>query len=195
MSDRDDQDATSARDRIARSERSVLLVIDLQDSYTGKLHEEARVVTATGRLIQAASILGVPTIVTEQYPERLGSTRQEIATLLGTDATLFSKRTFSCLGAEGLSDHLGALKRDQVVVAGIETHVCVNQTVHDLLDLGYRAHIVRDALTSRFALEDEVGFAKMVGSGAIPTSVESLVFEWLEDSRAEAFKSIHKLVV
>jgi len=195
MSDRDDQDATSARDRIARSERSVLLVIDLQDSYTGKLHEEARVVTATGRLIQAASILGVPTIVTEQYPERLGSTRQEIATLLGTDATLFSKRTFSCLGAEGLSDHLGALKRDQVVVAGIETHVCVNQTVHDLLDLGYRAHIVRDALTSRFALEDEVGFAKMVGSGAIPTSVESLVFEWLEDSRADAFKAIHKLVV
>ena len=195
MSEQTEAPPATPGDRLARSARSILLVIDLQDSYAGKLHEEARVVAATGRLIQAAEFLGVPTIVTEQYPERLGSTRSEIASLLGQDAALFSKRTFSCLGAEGLSPHLEALKRDQVVVAGIETHVCVNQTVHALLDLGYGTHIVRDALTSRFALEDEVGFAKMVGSGAIPTSVESVLFEWVEDSRADAFKAIHKLVV
>ena len=73
--------------------------------------------------------------------------------------------------------------------------MCVSQTVHDLLLQGYNPHIVRDALTSRFALDDEVGFAKMVGSGAVPTSVEGVLFEWVEDSRAEAFKAIHKLVV
>jgi nicotinamidase-related amidase len=181
--------------RIAQRARSVLLVIDLQDSYTGKLHEESRVVAAAGRLIQAAEILGIPTIATEQYPERLGGTRSEIASLLGSDAALFAKRSFSCLGADGLGEHLRELSRDQVVVAGIETHVCVNQTVHDLLDRGYTPHIARDALTSRFALEDEIGFAKMVGSGAVPTSVESVLFEWVEDSRADAFKAIHKLVV
>ena len=180
---------------IAHSARSVLLVIDLQDSYSGKLHEESRVVRATGRLIQAAQIVGVPTIVTEQYPERLGGTRREIASLLDSEAALFPKRTFSCLGAEGLGQHLRSLARDQVIVAGIETHVCVNQTVHGLLEQGYTPHLVRDALTSRFALEDEVGFAKMVGSGAIPTSAESVLFEWVEDSRADSFKAIHKLVV
>jgi nicotinamidase-related amidase len=180
---------------MARSARSVLLVVDLQDAYSGKLYEEARVVAAAGRLIQAATVLGVPTVVTEQYPERLGSTRSEIASLLSSDVALFPKRTFSCLGAEGLSSHLEALDRDQIIIAGIETHVCVNQTVHELLALGYGVHIVRDALTSRFALEDEVGFAKMAGSGAVPTSVESVLFEWVEDSRAASFKAIHKLVV
>lgn len=181
--------------RLARSARSVLLVIDLQDSYTGKLHEEARVVAATGRLIQAALTLGIPTIVTEQVPQRLGATRAEIASLLGSDAARFEKHTFSCLGASGLPEHLRSLARDQVIVAGIETHVCVNQTVHDLLDEGYAPHIVRDALTSRFALEDEVGFAKMVASGAVAGSVESVLFEWVEDSRADTFRAIHKLVV
>jgi len=180
---------------MAKRARCVLLVIDLQDSYTGKLHEEPRLVQATGRLIQAAEILGIPTIVTEQYPERLGGTRAGIASLLGSHAKYFAKRSFSCLGAEGLPEHLRSLSRDQVIVAGIETHVCVSQTVHDLLQQGYNPHIVRDALTSRFALEDEVGFAKMVGSGAVPTSVEGVLFEWVEDSRAEAFKAIHKLVV
>ena len=181
-------------ERIARSAHSVLLVVDLQDAYTGKLHEESRVVAATRRLIQAAQILAVPIIATEQYPERLGGTRSEIASLFEPDATLFAKRTFSCLGADGLPEYLSGLSRTQVIVAGIETHVCVNQTVHDLLDRGYTTHIVRDALTSRFALEDEVGFAKMVGSGAVPTSVEGVLFEWLEDSRADTFKAIHKLV-
>ena len=76
-----------------------------------------------------------------------------------------------------------------------ETHVCVAQTVHDLLATGYSVQLVRDAVTSRFALEDETGFQKMVGSGAVPTSVEGLLFEWVEDSRSAEFKAIHKLVV
>jgi nicotinamidase-related amidase len=110
-------------------------------------------------------------------------------------AVRFEKTSFSCLGALGLREHLRSLGRDQVVVAGIETHVCVNQTVHDLLHEGWQPHLVRDALSARFALEDETGFSKMVGSGAVPTSVEALLFEWLRDAKASAFKAIHKLVV
>lgn len=181
--------------RIADRDRSVLLVIDLQESYAGNMFEEERVVSASERVIQAAQILDIPVVVTEQYPAGLGVTRPEIARHLSTDTAKFSKRSFSCMGAGGLPEHLQSLGRDQVVIVGIETHVCVNQTVHDLLDQGYSAHLLRDAITSRFALEDETGWQKMVGSGAVPSCTEAIVFEWLRDSQAEEFKAIHALVV
>ena len=97
--------------------------------------------------------------------------------------------------APGLADRLRELARPQVVVTGIETHVCVNQTVHGLLAAGCQPHVVRDPISARFALEDETGFAKLVGSGAVPGSVESVLFEWLRDSRNPAFKAVQKLVV
>jgi len=184
-----------AHARTLDAERSILLVIDLQESYRGKLLHEERVVTASSRLLDAAGVLGVPVIVTEQYPKGLGPTREEIALRLPPGAERFEKTTFSCLGAPGLRERLRALGRTQVVVAGIETHVCVAQTVHDLLAGGWQPHVVRDALTARFALEDETGFAKMLGSGAVPASVEGALFEWLRDARAPGFKAIHKLVV
>jgi nicotinamidase-related amidase len=181
--------------RVLEVERSVLLVIDLQESYRGKLANEERLVRASARLLDAAGVLGVPVVLTEQYPKGLGATREEVAAHVPPGAARFEKTSFSCLGAPGLREHLRGLGRDQIVVAGIETHVCVNQTVHDLLHEGWQPHVVRDALSSRFGLEDETGFAKMVGSGAVPASVESLLFEWLRDSKAPAFKAIHKLVV
>lgn len=184
-----------AHARMLDAERSALLVIDLQESYRGKLAHEERVVAAACRLLDAAGVLGVPVIMTEQYPKGLGPTREEISVRLPPGTARFEKTTFSCLGAPGLRGHLRSLGRPQVVVAGIETHVCVSQTVHDLLADGWQAHVARDAVTSRFALEDEAGFAKMVGSGAVPASVEALLFEWLRDARAPGFKAIHKLVV
>lgn len=184
-----------AHARMLDAERSVLVVIDLQESYRGKLVHEERVVTAAARLLDAAGVLDVPVILTEQYPKGLGPTREEIAVHLPPGAARFEKTSFSCLGAPGLREHLRGLGRSQVVVAGIETHVCVGQTVHDLLAEDWQVHVVRDAVTSRFVLEDETGFAKMVGSGAVPASVEALLFEWLRDARAPAFKAIHKLVV
>ena len=81
------------------------------------------------------------------------------------------------------------------MVAGIETQVCVSQTVHDLIAEGLFPHVVRDAVTSRFPLEDEVGYAKMLGSGAVPACVEGALFEWLGDARTPEFKVVHRLVV
>ena len=181
--------------RVLDRERSLLLVIDLQEGYRGKLYEEARVVEASARLLEAAAVLGLPVVLTEQYPKGLGPTREEIARALPAGCARFEKTSFSALGAEGLADHLRAAGRNQVVVAGIETHVCVSQTVHGLLAAGYQVHVVRDAISARFALEDQTGFAKMTGSGAIPASVESALFEWLRDSRSPDFKPIQKLVV
>ncbi len=176
-------------------ERSVVLVIDLQESYRGKLANEPRVVASAARLLDAAGVLGVPVVLTEQYPKGLGRTREEIASHLPPGVARFEKTAFSCLGAPGLRAHLEQLGRPQVVIAGIETHVCVSQTVHELLAAGWQAHLVRDAMTARFALEDEAGFAKMTASGALPASLESVVFEWLRDARSPDFKAVHKLVV
>ena len=175
--------------------RALLLVIDLQESYRGKLHEEARVVEASSRLLRAAAVLGVPVVATEQYPKGLGATREEIASVLPDGHARFEKTAFSALGAAGLPEHIDSLGRDQVVVAGIETHVCVSQTVHDLLQRGLQVHVVRDAIGARFALEDAAGWHKMTASGAVPTSSEAVLFEWLGDSRHPDFKAVQKLVV
>ncbi|MEE8580669.1 MAG: isochorismatase family protein [Myxococcota bacterium] len=180
--------------RVADRERSVLLLIDLQESYRGKLHEEERTLRATARLLDAARILDIPVILTEQYPERLGPTREEISLQLPDSVARFAKRSFSCLAADGLRAHLEQLGRKQLVLAGIETHVCVGQTGHDLLQAGFQVYAVRDAITARFPLDDDVGFAKLTGSGAIPISVEGVLFEWVRDSRAPEFKAIHHLV-
>ncbi len=182
-------------DRLLDRNRSVLLVIDLQESYRGKLREEERTIRAAGRLLAAAPQLAIPVVVTEQYPKGLGPTRQEIASSLPRDAVRFEKTSFSAAGAPGFLDHLRSLERDQVVIAGIETHVCVGQSAHELLRAGLQVHAVRDAISARFALEDETGFAKLVASGAVPTSVEAVLFEWLRDARAPEFKAIHRLVV
>lgn len=181
--------------RVLARHRACLLVIDLQQSYAGKLLNEERVVGAARRLLAAAGALQLPVLLTEQYPKGLGATRAEIATALPPGTARFEKTTFSCLGAPGLGDHLRRLGRDQVLVAGIETHVCVSQTVHDLLAEGLQPHAVRDAISARFALEDETGFAKLVGSGAVPASVESVLFELLGDAKAPEFRAVHKLVV
>ena len=176
-------------------DRSVLLVIDLQESYRGKLANEPRVVATAGKLLDAAGLLGIPVVVTEQYPKGLGATRAELASHLPANARCFEKTTFSGLGAPGLREHLRELGREQVVVAGIETHVCVSQTVHDLLASGLQPHVVRDAVSARFALEDETGFAKMLASGAVPACLEGVLFEWLGDAGAREFKAAHRLVV
>jgi nicotinamidase-related amidase len=182
-------------ERVLDLAKSILLVIDLQESYRGKIAHEERVLRATQRLLDAAGVLGLPVILTEQYPKGLGATQPEIATHLPPGAARFEKTTFSCLGAPGLREHLRELDRHQVLIAGIETHVCVSQTAHALLAGGWQVHLVRDAVSARFALEDEAGFAKLVGSGAIPASVESVFFEWLRDAKAPEFKALHRLVV
>jgi nicotinamidase-related amidase len=181
--------------RILAVERSLLLVIDMQEGYRSNLHEEERTVEAAARLLRAAGALGVPVVVTEQYPKGLGGTRAEVAEAIPADAARFEKTSFSCLGAEGLEDHLHRTGRDTIVVAGIETHVCVSQTVHALLARGYAVQLPRDAVSARFPLEDAAGWAKMTGSGAVPTSVEGVVFEWLGDAKHPEFKAVHKLVV
>ena len=173
---------------------TVLLVIDVQESYRTVLPGWEGVIAATRTLLQGATTLNLPVLLTEQYPKGLGPTRAELAAHLPAGSERFEKVSFSALGAQGLPEALSRHGRDQVVLAGIETHVCISQTAHDLLARGLQVHLVRDAVTARFPLEDEIGVAKLVASGATLASSEQALFEWLERAGSAEFKAIHALV-
>jgi nicotinamidase-related amidase len=175
------------------ADRAFLLVIDLQQSYAGQLYEWERTVERACLLVRGARAVGLPTVYTEQYPRGLGPTTARVQEALG-DAPRFEKRTLSCLGAVGVPEHLKALGRDQAIVCGIETHACVNQTVHDLLERGFRVHLPEDALGSRKRLDHELAYQKMLASGALASSVETALLEAVRSADHPAFKAVQALI-
>jgi nicotinamidase-related amidase len=176
------------------AERAVLLIIDVQERFREHIFEFSRLTSAIATLAEAAGILGLPVVVTEQYSRGLGSTVSEIADKLPTGTRVIEKMCFSTCGVEDFNQHLLDLKRKQILVCGIETHVCVNQSVHDLLKNGYEVHLATDALGSRSPDNKLIGLAKMYQAGALPSSVEMSLFEMLVESGTETFKAVQKLV-
>lgn len=175
------------------AENAVLLVVDLQESFRKHLPDIANLTRNVSILVEAAKIIKTPVIVTEQYPQGLGKTLAEITACMG-DHQYFEKTAFSCCGATGFMDGLKELKRKQVIVCGIEAHVCVNQTVHDLIQEGYQVHVVADAIASRAPKNKEYGLSKMLSSGAIISCLETALFELLYESGTEQFKSVQRLI-
>jgi nicotinamidase-related amidase len=175
--------------RVLDRARAALLVVDVQEAFRKAVLDFDRVTTAAGVLAQGARILGVPVVVTEQYPRGLGKTVPELAAHLDGVHPI-EKTVFSAAGADGF-----ALDgRDQVLVCGIESHVCVSQTAHDLLDRGVEVHVARDAVTSRSQEDRDAGLHKMEGSGAVLTSVETALFELVGEAGSEEFKQVQGLV-
>jgi nicotinamidase-related amidase len=168
-------------------ERAALVVVDVQEgfrpyaSFTG-------VADACAKLVQAARILDLPRVVSEQYPKGLGHTAQEVG-LEGERP--IEKSVFSAARAEGFD--LGG--RDQAVVCGIEAHVCVSQTVHDLLSQGIEVHVPADAVGSRHAIDYERGLERLERAGAVVTTVEAALFELLERAGTPEFKEVQKLII
>ncbi|MBI1314438.1 isochorismatase family protein [bacterium] len=171
---------------------SRLLVIDLQEKLVPLIDGHERVIASTVKLITAAGVLGVPVSATEQYPQGLGPTVEPLRGLLPACP---AKIEFSCLNSLGWntegSDPEGRFK---VVVAGIEAHVCVQQTVLDLLAHGFRVYVAADAVSSRSAIDREVALQRMSQCGAVITTAESVLFEWCERAGSDEFKAISKLV-
>lgn len=178
--------------RICRA-RSGLLVVDFQERLVPAIHHGAAVVAEAARLIAAARALEVPVLATEQYPRGLGRTVPELAEAL--DGVCPREKTvFSACGAEGLVAELEERSIEDVVLCGIETHVCVCQTALDLLDQGRRVFVAADAVSSRTAANREIGLDRMRCAGAIVVSTEMVIFEWLERAGTEEFKQVLSLV-
>jgi nicotinamidase-related amidase len=171
--------------------RSGLLVVDVQEKLIGSIDEDRRVVWNIGRLLDAARLMGVPIIGTEQYPQGLGATIGELRDRTGA---CVAKRTFSCGGCAGLLDAWVERSIDQVLVVGIEAHVCVLQTVMDLLHAGFRVYVPVDAVGSRSVQDRETALRRMEAGGATLVSTESVMFEWCETSAVAEFKAISLLV-
>lgn len=179
--------------RVLDSKQAFLLIVDVQEAFRKQLKDLDNLTRNITILAEAAKILKVPVVLTEQYPQGLGKTMAEIAACLG-EHKYFEKTAFSCCQANGFMDMLEGLGRMQAIVCGIEAHVCVNLTVHELLSNDYQVHIVSDAIASRAQRNRDIGWEKMISSGAVPSSVEMALFEMLGESGTEQFKAVQRLV-
>lgn len=179
--------------RRLRRDQTALLVVDFQERLLPAIHDQENVVAAAVQLIQGAHELGVPILVTEQYPRGLGPTVEPVRTALG-ELPPFEKTAFSAYGAGGLPERLRELGAADIVLCGIETHVCVCQTALDLLDAGFRVFLPVDAMSSRTPANRAAGLDRMRQAGAIPVSVEMVVFELLTRAATDEFKRVLKLV-
>jgi nicotinamidase-related amidase len=175
--------------RILQRDRTALIVVDVQEGFREAVGEFDAVAGNAAVLVRGARILGVPVLVTEQYPRGLGETVPEVAEHLDGVPRL-DKVVFSAARADGFD--LGG--RDQALVCGIETHVCVAQTVADLLDEGVDVQVATDAVSSRTAADRRAGLAKMEATGAMLTSTEMALFELLGRAGTPEFKEVQALV-
>ncbi len=181
-------------DNTLDARRTALVVIDMQESFRQAISDFAETAARVALVAHAAGLLGVPVVVTEQYPKGLGRTAGEISAVLPAGAEPIEKTAFSSCGAREFLTRLEDKGARQILVCGIEAHVCVNQTTHDLLARGYQVHLLTDCITSRTAQNREAGLDKMRASGALPSSTELALFELLRDARHEQFKAIQKLI-
>jgi nicotinamidase-related amidase len=168
-------------------QRTLLIVVDVQEGFRAYETFDA-VVANCAKLLSASRILGVPALISEQYPKGLGHTAPEIGL---RDEPVIEKTVFSAVRAEGFR----LSGRDQAVVCGIETHVCVNQTVHDLLQRGVEVHVPAEAVGSRHELDYSRGILRMEDAGAVITTVETVLFELLERAGTPEFKEVQALVL
>ena len=173
------------------ADRAALVVIDLQEAFRNVVPSFPEVASASATLVRGAEATGIPILITEQYPKGLGETVSEVAEALPAGIAPIEKLCFSAAGADGFD--LGG--RDQAIVCGVETHVCVNQTVLDLLERGTEVHVVGDAVGSRTAANREVGLHRAERAGAVITSVETALFELVGRAGTDEFKRIQSLIL
>ena len=175
-------------------DKAVLVVIDVQEKLCRAMDEKVlEKLTGNINILQeAARELGLPVVATEQYVKGLGETLCVLKEKLTSPA--LEKMSFSCCGETPFPERLKELGRKQVIVAGMETHVCVLQTVIELLDAGYTVHVVRDAVMSRRKENWITGIEMAAAAGAVITSTETVVFQLLRVAGTEEFKKLSKLV-
>ena len=173
---------------------TALIVVDIQEAFRDAIPGSSSLIERAVIAVQGFQILGLPVIVTEQYPKGLGRTVEEILLSLSDVGGILEKSTFSALGSETVVDRLKSGGIQKVLICGVETHVCVNQTAHDLLASGFDVHLLLDAVGSRNETDKDAAIRKMTFSGVVPSTVEMALFELMRDSRHPHFKEIQSLI-
>ncbi len=176
---------------LINKDNSILMIIDVQERLAPVMENPRDIITGAAKLLEVAKILGVPYLVTEQYPKGLGETIFDIKEHMNNELC-FAKTAFSCGKDETIYAQIKAKKKKQVILVGLETHICVLQTALDLLSKGYEVFVVADACGSRDLHQSSLAFQRLIKNGAEVVSTEMVIFEWLEDAKNENFKEISK---
>ncbi|MFN0123072.1 MAG: isochorismatase family protein [Blastocatellia bacterium] len=174
--------------------RAALAVIDMQEGFRAVLPDFNDIAARIAIMVEACAALRLPVIVTEQYPKGLKQTAEEIAVKLPVGWAPVEKMTFSSCGVAEFDMRLRERHVEQVMLCGIEGHICVSQTAHDLLQLGYQVHLIADAVATRLPHNRDIAINKMTRAGAVVSSVEMALFELLGTAEAAEFKTIQKLI-
>lgn len=180
---------------LLRRDDCALVVVDMQEPFLNAIHGREALTANVALLCRAARVLNIPVLTTLQYASRMGGIVPEIADALGpdTDAPI-DKMCFSCGGSAGFLEALKATERWQVLLCGVETHICVAQTAHDLKHRGYYVHVAPDAVSSRTLERHKLGMERIRDAGIKPVAAEAAVYEWLYEAGTPEFKEILKLV-
>mgnify|MGYP006118523503 FL=1 len=173
--------------------KSILVIIDVQGKLARIMHNNDKLFTNLHILVSGMKLLNIPIIWMEQLPDKLGSTIPEIKNVL-IDQKPIIKDVFSCMKNDEFNNQINRIKPNDIILAGIESHVCVYQTAMDLLDKKHNVHIVVDAISSRTSENKELGIQRMLLEGVMQTSVEMLLFELQGNAKGERFRQISKLV-
>lgn len=177
---------------LIRARDSVLVIIDMQERLVPAMQAPARTIRNTRTLLSCANEIGVPVIMTEQYPEGLGSTVPELAP--SPDTKVLSKMHFSCMENSAFAETFQSFGRKQAVLAGMEAHICVVQTAASLIEQGYEVFVVSDATASRTLESEQACIARLSACGAGIVTTEMVVFEWLGKAGTPAFKKLLPLI-
>ncbi|MFA5137824.1 MAG: hydrolase [Elusimicrobiota bacterium] len=176
-----------------KTDHAVLVVVDVQGRLATLMHDADSLFRNVRNAIRGAKALGLPVLWNEQLPDKLGGTVPEIREDL-LPLSPIVKSCFSCYGSEAFVRQLRACGRKQVLLCGIETHICVYQTAVDLLGAGYEVHLLADAASSRTQFNHHIGIDRIRDAGAFISSVEMALFEMVKKAEGEAFRQIVKIV-
>ncbi len=174
-------------------EDSALVVIDMQERLVPHMKNQEQLIENTAKLIKGAHILGVPVVFSQQYTKGLGRTIKDISDLQ-PQFSYIEKTTFSCMKTEEFKNELGRLGRKNIILCGIEAHVCVLQTAMDMVENLYHTVVVKDCVSSRKELDMETGITRMAQEGIFATTYESILMEMLSNASNEHFKAISALI-
>lgn len=176
-------------------ETCVLVVIDMQETFLNVMHNRDSLTANVALLGQAARILQIPVLATTQYASRMGPMTADLCARLALNpGDVPDKLCFSCASSDAFMQSVRDTERTQVLLCGLETHICVSQTAHDLLHAGFQVHVAADAVSSRTLEKHKLGMERIRDAGARPCAAEAAVYEWLYEAGTPEFKQILPLV-
>lgn len=177
---------------LMKAKDSLLLIIDIQERLAPTMSNAREVINGSAKLVSVAKELGVPFIFSEQYPKGLGPTMIDVRLAAGDNATYLPKIEFSCAKNEGIIAEISKQNKKQIIIAGIELHICVLQTAIDLKSRGYDVFVVSNACSSQDDIQHNIACQRMQSQGVEIVSLEMVIYEWLEKAGTDIFKSISK---